>query len=77
MRQNERRNDYLIALAEHMTSLRVAENDIIGAVVLDHGRADVSGERALLYFVAVLRRNVDSLVQSSANEVDVEGWWSH
>lgn len=67
----------MIALAEHMTSLRVAENDIIGAVVLDHGRADVSGEGALLYFVAVLRRDVDSLVQSSADEVNVEGWWSH
>lgn len=62
----------LIAFAEHVTAFGVAQNDEIGAIVLDHGRADVARECALLHLVAVLRGHVNAFVEFGANEIDVE-----
>ena len=46
----------LVGLAEQPPPLRVADDHVLGAGLLDHRRADLAGERAFALPVEILRR---------------------
>ena len=50
----------LVGLAEQGPPLRVADDHVLGAGLLDHRAADLTGERALALPVQVLRRDAQA-----------------
>lgn len=66
---------YLIALAEHISTFRVTQNNKISAIILNHSRTNITSKRALLDLIAILCRDVNTLIETCTNEIDVESWW--